>query len=327
MKKHHLEPLIQQYLLEKDITQGTYDLFKIILDQYVTYLKEHRIDFPNTSDVIAFLQWKKSEGCSTRWTNHQIGTLKNFYAYLRFNQQRLGLPDVYGFDIMQPIQRETLDHNEFKPTLSTEQAKQLLLYCKERRDTRSQYRDYAIVYLMLTTGVRSIEIRRAKRKDLKRIQQQLVLYIQGKGKTSPDAYVKIPKGLEVAINDYLSLRKDINPFLFIGHSRHQTTPYLSRSFVIKMFNQLMTDAGLAETKVTAHGLRHTAATINLLRGGSLESTRQLLRHENVTTTMIYAHHVDPMTEEPENEIERLILKDDETNKEVSDASTPIRSLK
>ncbi|MDX9808507.1 MAG: tyrosine-type recombinase/integrase [Acholeplasma sp.] len=307
MNEHPLETLIQQYLAEKDITQGTYDLFKIILDQYVSYLKTHQIDYPTTRDVIAFLEWKKSEGCSIRWTNHQIGTLKNFYRYLCLNQQRLGLPEAYAYDIMQPIQREILDHNEFKPTLSTEQAKQLLLYCKERRDTRSQYRDYAIVYLMLTTGVRSIEIRRAKRKDLKRVKRQLVLYIQGKGKTAADTYVKIPEGVEQAINDYLSLRKDNNPFLFIGHSRHQTTPYLSRSFVIKMFKQLMKDAGLEESKVTAHGLRHTAATMNLLRGGSLESTRQLLRHTTVTTTMIYAHHVGQMKDEQENEIERLIL--------------------
>lgn len=322
-----LEPLIQQYLREKDITQGTYDLFKIILDQYVTYLKENHIHFPNTSDIISFLALKKSEGCSTRWTNHQIGTLKNFYRYLRQNQQRLGLSDVYRFDVMHPIKREAIDHNAYIPSLSKDQAKQLLTFCKERRHTRSQARDYAIVYLMLTTGVRSIEVRRAKRKDLKRIQQQLVLYIQGKGRTAPDAYVKIPAGLEVALNDYLSLRKDNNPFLFTGHSRNHPTPYLSRSFVIKMFKQLMIDAGLAETKVTAHGLRHTAATMNLLRGGGLESTRQFLRHENVTTTLIYAYHVDQMTEEPENEIERLILKDDETNKEVSDAKTPIRSFK
>ncbi|MCV2231487.1 tyrosine-type recombinase/integrase [Acholeplasma manati] len=307
MNEHFLEPLIKQYLSEKDITQGTYNLFKIILDQYISYLKTHQIDFPTTIDVIAFLEWKKSDGCSIRWTNHQIGTLKNFYRYLCLNLQRLSLPEVYAFDIMQTIQREILDHNEFKPTLSTEQAKQLLLYCKERRHTRSQYRDYAIVYLMLTTGVRSIEIRRAKRKDLKRVKRQLVLYIQGKGKTASDTYVKIPEGLEQAINDYLSLRKDNNPFLFIGHSRHQTTPYLSRSFVIKMFKQLMKDAGLEETQVTAHGLRHTAATMNLQRGGSLESTRQLLRHATVTTTMIYAHHVGQMKDEPENEIERLIL--------------------
>lgn len=309
MNEHPLEPLTQQYLLEKDITQGTYDLFKIILDQYVTYLKEHRINYPNTSDVITFIEWKKSEGCSTRWTNHQIGTLKNFYAYLRFNRQRLGLSDVYGFDVMHPIKREAIDHNAYKPSLSPDQAKQLLNFCKERRDTKSQSRDYAIVYLMLTTGVRSIEVRRAKRKDLKRIQQQLVLYIQGKGRTAPDAYVKIPAGLEVALNDYLSLRKDDNPFLFIGHSRHQTTPYLSRSFVIKMFKQLMKDAGLEETKVTAHGLRHTAATMNLVRGGGLESTRQFLRHAHVSTTIIYAHHVDRMTDAPDNEIERLILDD------------------
>ncbi|MCU0104176.1 site-specific integrase [Acholeplasma vituli] len=313
MNEHPLEPLIHQYLADKDITQGTYDLFKTTLNQYVNYLKEHQIIYPKTSDVVDFLEWKKSEGCSVRWTNHQITTLKNFYQYLRLNQQRLGLSDVYAFDLMQPIKREPIDHNVFKPTLSKEEAKQLLSYLKNRRQTKSEYRDYAIVYLMLTTGVRSIEVRRAKRKDLKRVKDQLVLYIQGKGRTSADAYVKIPKGLEEAINDYLSLRVDTNPFLFIGHSRHQTTPYLSRSFVIKMFKQLMKDAGLEESKVTAHGLRHTAATMNLQRGASLESTRQFLRHEDVSTTLIYAHHVAQLLDEPENEIERLILND--THKE------------
>lgn len=66
---------------------------------------------------------------------------KNFDRYLRHNHQRLGLPDVYGFDVMYLNKREAIDHNAFNPTLSTDQAKQILTFCKERIHTRSQFRD------------------------------------------------------------------------------------------------------------------------------------------------------------------------------------------
>jgi integrase/recombinase XerC len=52
------------------------------------------------------------------------------------------------------------------------------------------------------------------------------------------------------------------------------------------------DAGINDERLTAHSLRHTAATLNLLNGGSLEETQKLLRHERISTTMIYSHALD-----------------------------------
>ena len=44
---------------------------------------------------------------------------------------------------------------------------------------------------------------------------------------------------------------------------------------------------LDSDRLTAHSLRHTCATLNILNGGTIEETQQLLRHSNINTTMIY----------------------------------------
>ena len=64
--------------------------------------------------------------------------------------------------------------------------------------------------------------------------------------------------------------------------------------------------------LTPHALRHTAATANLLRGESLEQTRQFMRHSQVTSTMIYAHHLKEKNLDSENELESFILSSNES---------------
>ena len=74
-----------------------------------------------------------------------------------------------------------------------------------------------------------------------------------------------------------------------------------------MFDRVLKDCGLDDTNITPHSLRHTAATLNLLRGASLESTRQLMRHVNIQSTLVYAHHIERMKDDSENQIEKFIL--------------------
>jgi len=61
-------------------------------------------------------------------------------------------------------------------------------------------------------------------------------------------------------------------------------------------------SGYDSDRLTAHSLRHTAGTLNLLNGGSLEDTQQLLRHSNINTTMIYLHHIDRAKNQSEERI-------------------------
>ncbi|MBQ3456960.1 MAG: tyrosine-type recombinase/integrase, partial [Synergistaceae bacterium] len=44
--------------------------------------------------------------------------------------------------------------------------------------------------------------------------------------------------------------------------------------------------------LTAHSLRHSAITIALMGGMSLQDTQSFARHQNLSTTLIYAHDVN-----------------------------------
>ena len=311
MEKHPLETLIVQYLSEKDITKNSFDLYKIILNQYVDYLKDNNIPYANKTDVVNYINLKKNDGYSNNWLYLQIGTIKAFYKYLSLNQKRLNLPEVYAFNITGSIKNVSKRVKISKSVLTVVQAKQLLLYLRDNRKYIWYYRDYAIVYLMLTTGLRSVEIRRAKKKDLKLINDKYVLYIQGKGKSFADMFVKISEGVKEAIDAYLLIRKDKSPFLFISHSKHSKNYGLDRMFFNLMLKRVLKASGLEDVQITPHSLRHTAATLNLLSGGSLETTKEFLRHELMTSTLIYAHHLDMTEDDSEEKLENYILGNEE----------------
>lgn len=202
---------------------------------------------------------------------------------------------------------ERIKYHINKPILTIEQAKQLILHTKNNRKSIWHYRDHAIIYLMITTGLRSIEIVHSKRKDLQVVDSQLLLFVQRKGQKADKEFVKISPGLKEAINDYLNKRKDDNPYLFITTKNVSPNRNLSRTFFKDMFGRVLKDCGLEGTGITPHCLRHTAAAMNLLRGGSLEQTRQLLRHVNIQSTLVYAHHIERMKDDSENQIEKFIL--------------------
>ena len=74
--------------------------------------------------------------------------------------------------------------------------------------TYTGMRDYAIIVLMITGGLRTVEVTRANIGDIRNIGESTVLFIQGKGKIEKNDYVKLPDAVEKAIRTYLSSRKD-----------------------------------------------------------------------------------------------------------------------
>jgi integrase/recombinase XerC len=61
-------------------------------------------------------------------------------------------------------------------------------------------------------------------------------------------------------------------------------------------------AGFNSDRLTAHSLRHTAATLNLLNGGTPEETQQMLNHKSIVTTQIYVHALERAKNQSENRI-------------------------
>jgi integrase/recombinase XerD len=84
------------------------------------------------------------------------------------------------------------------------------------------------------------------------------------------------------INEYVSLRADRNPALFLSLRDHRMTPDLVGS----TFRRLRRRAGLAK-KVSPHMLRHTAATMLLRNGCPIGFIKEILGHSDLMTTCRY----------------------------------------
>ncbi len=108
---------------------------------------------------------------------------------------------------------------------------------------------------------------------------------------------------------YLSLRSDEHEPLFINHGRRNKELGISTRTISKMVKEYLRDIGIDDEKYTAHSLRHTAATLAMLKGASIHSTQHLLRHKNPNTTQIYVRKVSRRKENYEQEVSDTVFED------------------
>ena len=64
---------------------------------------------------------------------------------------------------------------------------------------------------------------------------------------------------------------------------------ISVSAVHRLVKKALLQAGLDVTELSAHKLRHTAATMMLSGGVDVRTVQEVLGHENLNTTQIYTH--------------------------------------
>lgn len=164
--------------------------------------------------------------------------------------------------------------------LEPKQVQEILRSCDRR--TAVGRRDYAILLLLSRLGLRSGEVTTLKLQDIDWVQGEIK--IQGKGNRQDQ--LPLPQDVGEAIVAYLrrGRPRSVHRHLFLC-SRAPHGP-LSRSAVTVMVHGACTRAGIP--RVSAHRLRHTAATQMLRQGGTLPEISQLLRHRSLGTTAIYA---------------------------------------
>jgi integrase/recombinase XerC/integrase/recombinase XerD len=157
-------------------------------------------------------------------------------------------------------------------------------------------RDYAIINLMVRTGLRTIEVVRALRDDVGRESGETVLKVWGKGRDSKDEFVILTEEAYTPILDYIQARGNgkLSDPLFLSRSNRNHDKALSTRSLCRIIANRLKAVGLKTAKVTAHSLRHTAGTIALTNGADLLSVKDMLRHSNINTTLTYAHNINRM---------------------------------
>lgn len=308
---HPIDEIIKLFSEYIDLTPITISSYTGILKQYERYLIENSILNPRRKDIMNFRDSLWSQGKSNTTVQKYMVVIKKFYKWAKKHQAEFELDPSYKIDIADGIKGAKVEFYYKKEPLSIEQVHSLLQTAEELRRDIIGYRNYAIILLMLVTGLRVMEVKNTKISDISRVEKKTILYIISKGSREKHHFVKLPEEVVNAISDYLYYRTDNNPFLFVSHQK--SVHGLTRDFIGKMVKSIMIKAGIKSKRITPHSLRHTTAYLNLKYGGTLTATRQLLRHKHITSTMIYADHLDRLDNDSEERLEQIYFNKEENN--------------
>ncbi len=277
------EELRARFISYLDASKKTVETYSRNLKQFFVYLNDNQISTPTRDTVLSYKRYLLKR--------YKSNTVQNYIIAVRLFFQWTEQENIYP-DIAKHIKGVRISKEHRKDYLSAGQIKQIL--ARIDRDTEQGRRDYALFVLMVCDGLRDIEISRAEIKDLRTLGENTVLTIQGKGHTDGDSYVKISEGVERAIRDSLKDRQNAenNAPLFCSLSNNSYGKSLTTRSISGIIKSRMKDAGFNSERLTAHSLRHTAVTLALLGGNSIQEVQQFARHQNIATTMIYSHELD-----------------------------------
>lgn len=276
--------LYQQFVAYLDAKPKTVETYTKALRQLDSYFVAHGIQQPKREDMIAFREDLKATG-------HKPTTIQNYITAARLFFSWLEQAGIYP-NIAAHVKGAKLDREHKKSYLTSRQVKAVLADID--RTTLQGKRDYAMLVLMVTGGLRTVEVARADIGDMQTLGDSTVLYIQGKGRDEKTEYVKLDAHVEAAIRDYLKARGEAKPDapLFASTSNNNRGKRMTTRAISGIAKAHMVEAGYNSDKLTAHSLRHTAVTLSLLAGQPLEEVQQFARHANIATTMIYNHALD-----------------------------------
>ncbi len=165
---------------------------------------------------------------------------------------------------------------------------------KKEKDywARTKYRDTAILVLFVTYGLRLYELQQLNISSFDFRKGEFKIY----RKRGKEATMPLNKSTMKVIKDYIELERpdesllaeEYKDALFLSLQKRRITERAIRELVKKY-----TSIGMKRSRdggYSPHKLRATAATALIEEGHSIFDVQQLLDHDNVTTTQLYAAH-------------------------------------
>ena len=238
--------------------------------------------------------------------DHKPTTVQSYLTAVKLFFQWTDQEGLYP-DIANHVKGAKLDTGHKRDYLTSKQAARLLEGVD--RSSLKGLRDYAILSLMVTTGLRTVSVIRANIQDIRTVGDDVALFYQGKGHEEKATFVKLAPPVEEAIRAYLKARgpADKTSPLFASIAHRNSGQRMTTRSISRLAKEHLVSIGLDSDRLTAHSLRHTAATLNLLNGGTIEETKQLLDHASIDTTLIYSHALERAKNKSEIRIAKAVF--------------------
>ena len=262
--------------------QNTGKTYASALKTFASYLESNKIADPRQvtrQDIQGYKRTLVSAGYSSSTVNVRLTAVRAFFYWLEDRGLIEGNPAARVKGI-----KEAKGYK--KDALTAEEARDILDSMPRR--TAIEKRNYVILLFMFSLGLRTVEVARLDKDDIRRRNETLVIYIQGKGHTEKDDFLPLPFSLFLVLQDYEDTRKDNEPELFRARSGGRLNPETVSHIVKREFRR----AGYDSPRLTAHSTRHTAITLAAKEGFTLQEVQEFARHTKPETTEIYIHNLE-----------------------------------
>lgn len=229
----------------------------------------------DSNTIRYYMAIRMEQGVSKVTLDNERRVLKSFFNWL-------SAEDFIGkspLSSMKPIKQE----KRIKKSFSEVELEKIRRAALEEKNELKRLRDVALVEFLYSTGARVSEVAGVKIEDIQ--GDECIVF----GKGAKERAVFLNAKCNYAISEYLKIRKDNNPFLFVATPdtpSKKEKKGLSAGSIEVIIRQLGEKAKVENCH--PHRFRRTMATAALNRGMPLEEVSQLLGHEELETTTIYA---------------------------------------
>ena len=177
---NYFNRLIEHFLNSLDIKRSSKQTYEKGLRKFLLWLKSKEIQNPTREDILTYKGYLQTQGISSLTLSSYMVVVRKFFEwaegmklYPNIAKGIKGAKRVRGFR---------------KESLTVDQVKELL--SRIDRSSPQGKRDYAMLNLMIRTGLRTVEIIRADIGDIRQKGGEAVLWIQGKGRDAKDDFVE-----------------------------------------------------------------------------------------------------------------------------------------
>jgi len=219
---------------------------------------------------LGYLSQQRKNSVNTR--ARKCSALKQFYSYLQKKAALIKNDPMTDLEL--PRIKQALPKY-----LTADQSIQLL----QNVDSNHRERDYCMLILFLTCGMRLSELVGLDLKDYSKENRTLRLF--GKGRKERIVYLN-----DVcidALDDYINNHRPNVEEKAIFLSANKTR--INKRRVQQIVEEQLKTAGLSNLGITTHKLRHSAATMMYKNGVDTLVLKEILGHKSIATTEIYTH--------------------------------------
>ena len=274
--------VLATFIASQDVRESSRKLYTRTLKLFFEWVSRtgRSLDALTRADILQYKDDLFADGHSSLTVASYLTSLRKFYEWAEGSKLYPNI--VKGVRTPRRVQAFKKQH------LTDEKSGELLNHFRG-----SSLRDFAIVNLILRTGLRTVEVVRADIGDITFKGSRRVLRVWGKGHDTKDDFVVLTDKAFEPLRAYLNTRrgaKDGEP-LFASDSHRNTGQRLTTRTISRLCKDGLKSVGLDGREFTAHSLRHTTAVTILKQGGDIAAAQAVLRHTSPATTQIYTESI------------------------------------